>query len=144
MDIFELIYETRASTGQGSAAGREAFSGKTRTDPERSKGISKGLKSKVRVYDTIMDALAKGFFGQIFSTVGSDRLYVITKQRWGTSDDQKVGDKVAKGFTPGSSTPGSTFKEIKGHAIRTMLKHGKQHSKKKEDVAKGEPVQGVE
>tara|TARA_R110002020_G_scaffold22920_3_gene76844 strand:- start:200 stop:628 length:429 start_codon:yes stop_codon:yes gene_type:complete len=141
MDIVDLIQETRATKGQGSSAGRFKFASKDKADVDRSKNVSKGMKSKVRVYDTIMDALSKGFFGQIFSTVGSDRLYVITKQRWGTSDDQRVGDKVAKGFTPGSSTPGSSFKEIKGHAIRTMLKHGKQHSKNKEQVAKGDSSQ---
>lgn len=132
MDIFDIINESRAEKGQGSADGRAAFVSKMRASTDRSKDRAKGEKSKVRVYDTIMDALSKGFYGQIFSTVGSDRLYVITRQRWGTSDKQRVGDKVAKGFTPGSSTPGSSFKEIKGHAIRTMLKHGSKHMSQKD------------
>jgi hypothetical protein len=33
--------------------------------------------------------------------------------------------KIAKGFTPGSSTPGSSFASIKKHAARTLIRYGK-------------------
>ena len=90
----------------------------------RDKGAVKARKSRARIYDTIAKALAQGKVGEIFSTKGSDRLYVISKAGWG----EKSSGKIAKGFTPGSSTPGSDFPSIKAHAARTMLKHGKRGS----------------
>ena len=37
----------------------------------------------------------------------------------------KTYNTIAKGFTPGSSTPSSAWGSIKKHAARTELRHGK-------------------
>lgn len=121
MQIFEIIQEGRFGQ-QGSKAGRSKF-----TSGQGQKRSTKAGKSKVRIYSTIMTALKKGHFGQAFSTKGSDRLYVITKAKWGKDKDQRVGDKVAKGFSPG--TIPSSFNTVKGYASRTMAKHGKSKAK---------------
>jgi len=107
------------------AKGSEVFGSKEGTKGRQRKGVTKSTKSRVKVYPTIMDALRQGKFGDIFSTDGSERLYVITKQKWGTDDEQAVGNKVAKGFTPGSATPSADWKSIKKHAVRTRLRHRK-------------------
>ena len=117
MDLITVIQESRFEKGQGSALGRKKIKGKGKVESE---------KSRVKVYDTIMQALHKGHFGQMFSTKGSDRLYVITKSKWGKDPDQRVGRKVAKGFTPGSAAPGASFKDVKGYSVRTSVRHGKQ------------------
>ena len=96
--------------------GIERASKKGATD----KGAVKAKKSRVRIYATIAKALEQGKVGEIFSTTGSDRVYVVSRAGWGA----KSSGKIAKGFTPGSSTPGSDFKSVKAHAARTMLKHG--------------------
>jgi hypothetical protein len=87
-------------------------------------------KSKVTVYKTIKDALKNTRPGSIFSTKGSYRLYVTTSGGWGKSNQQRVSGRTAKGFTPGSSTPGSNWSSIKSHAARTAVKHGKAGAKK--------------
>ena len=51
-------------------------------------------------------------------------MYVVSKAGWGS----KSKGKIAKGFTPGSSTPSSDFKSVKAHAARTMVKHGRSNS----------------
>lgn len=93
------------------------------------KGEVKARKSRVRVFATIAKALEQGYVGQIFSTKGADRLYVVSKAGWGA----KSKGKIAKGFTPGSSTPGSEFKSVKAHSMRTALKHGTTSSKRIKD-----------
>ena len=119
--MFDIL-EGKAESGQGSKKGREKYTGKKGGSSE--KGAVKSRKSRARIYDTIAHALSKGKVGEIFSTKGSDRLYVVSKAGWG----EKSSGKIAKGFTPGSSTPGSDFKSIKAHAARTMLKHGSSKS----------------
>jgi len=94
-------------------------------DSEKTEKV-KSKKSRVRIYDTIADALKAGSYGQIFSTKGADRLYVITKPTWGSKSRAGGNTKVAKGFTPGSSTPSSKWGSVKSYAVRTMKKHGKQ------------------
>ena len=89
-------------------------------------GKVKSQKARARTFDTIDHALKKGYVGQIFSTKNAGRLYVISKAGWG----KKSSGRIAKGFTPGSSTPSSDWKSVKGHSVRTMKKHGKQKSKK--------------
>jgi len=86
----------------------------------------KARKSRVKIYKTIEDALAKGAVGDMFSTKGASRIYVISRADWG---DDSSG-KIAKGFTPGSSTPSSDFESIKAHSIRTKLKHGETSSER--------------
>jgi hypothetical protein len=95
---------------------------------KRTKTVSR--KSKVTNYATIKDALKKTKPGTIFSTKGSYRLYVTTAGGWGKSKQQRVSGRTAKGFTPGSSTPGSDWKSIKSHASRTSVKHGGAGAKK--------------
>jgi len=120
MTLFRIL-EGRAESGQGSKAGREKYSSKKGATE---KGAVKAKKSRVRIYTTIAVALQQGKVGEIFSTKGSDRVYVVSKADWG----KKSKGKIAKGFTPGSSTPSSDFKSVKAHAVRTMLKHGSAKS----------------
>lgn len=122
MDLIKLINETRASAGRGSAAGRASGLGSTGKDH------TKAGKSRVKIYASITDALRKGYEGQIFSTKNADRLYVITRRKWGKDDEQVVNGKVAKGFSSGSIP--STFKDVKRYAVRTMVRHGKKKDKK--------------
>jgi hypothetical protein len=89
-------------------------------------GVVSSKKSKVINYPSIRVALRRGYPGQIFSTKGAARLYVVSKAGWG----KKSSGKIAKGFTPGSATPSAEWGSIKGHSVRTMKKHGKQKSKK--------------
>ena len=58
----------------------------------------------------------------IFTTNSADRLYVISKGKWGAKSGR---GKIAKGFTPGSATPSADFASVKKHATRTQLRHGK-------------------
>jgi len=107
------------------AKGSKVFSSKEGTKGRDRSGIVKSTKSRAREYPSIMDALRNGNFGDIFTTDGSSRLYVITKRKWGKDDEQAVGNKVAKGFTPGSATPSADFDSIKKHAIRTRKRYRK-------------------
>ena len=93
-----------------------------RKGKEGKDGEEKSTKSRVKTYATIKKALSDGSFGQIFTTKGADRLYVISKGKWGSKSGR---GKIAKGFTPGSSTPSSEFGSIKKHAARTILRYGK-------------------
>ena len=122
MSLF-MILEDRAESGRGSAKGREKYASKKGA---KEKGGVKALKSRVRVFATIAQALSQGRIGQIFSTKAADRLYVISKASWG----KKSSGKIAKGFTPGSSTPSSDWKSVKAHSNRTALKHGSTKSKR--------------
>jgi len=83
-------------------------------------------KSRVKNYPSIKVALRKGYLGQMFSTKGAARIYVISQAGWG----KKSSGRIAKGFTPGSATPSANWDSIKGHSVRTMRKHGKQRSRK--------------
>ena len=112
MNIFDIILESKAQPKDRPNYGK------------RTKTFAK--KSRVKVYDTIKQGLRRGYTGQIFSTKGAGRLYVISKAGWG----KKSSGRIAKGFTKGSATPSADWKSIKGHSVRTMKKHGKQKSKK--------------
>jgi hypothetical protein len=120
MDLLDVIREAKASKGRGSAEGRAKMKKKGAT--------TKASKSRVKVYDSITTALKKGYVGQIFSTKNSNRLYVITKRKWGKDDEQEVGGRVAKGFSP--STIPSKFSDVKKYAVRTLVRHGKQKGEK--------------
>ena len=122
MTLFSIL-EGRAESGQGSKKGREKYTSKEGT---KGSGAVKSKKSRVRIYATIAKALEHGKVGEIFSTKGSDRVYVVSKAGWG----KKSSGKIAKGFTPGSATPSADFKSVKAHAARTMLKHGTSGSKR--------------
>ena len=122
MTLFELL-EGKAESGQGSKKGREKY---TSGEGAKKKGAVKSRKSRVKIYATIAKALEQGYPGQMFSTQGADRLYVVSKAGWG----KKSKGKIAKGFTPGSATPSSKWKSIKAHAMRTSLKHGTTRSER--------------
>lgn len=119
MSFYSIITEAKSNV-YGS---KEGIKGKGR------KGVFKAQKSRVKVYPSIMTALKQGSIGDIFSTDGSERLYVITKQKWGKDDDQQVAGRVAKGFTPGSATPSADWKSIKKHSIRTKMRYRKDVGK---------------
>lgn len=81
----------------------------------------KTMKSRVRIYKSITDALRQGFIGQVFSTTESDRLYVITVQKWGTDTEQIINGRSAKAFY--------SYKDAKKFAVRTMVRHAGERSK---------------
>ena len=118
IDLFALLEETlllesKHEKGKGSKIGREAIHRKG-NEAHTTPG-----KSRVRVYNSITDALRNGYMGQPFSTKKSDRLYVITHQKWGKDKEQIINSRSAKGFS--TETP---FKKIKQYAVDTMLRHG--------------------
>ena len=117
-DLINLVLERKAAT---SDRPKERGSYHTLKD-----GPVTSRKSKVKNYPSIKVALRRGYPGQIFSTKGAARLYVTSNAGWG----KKSSGRIAKGFTPGSATPSSKWDSIKGHAVRTMKKHGKQKSRK--------------
>jgi hypothetical protein len=120
MRIIKLLQESRFGGGRGSDAGRSVFASKEGAKRQR----IKSTKGRVKVFKSIAKALSGSDYGAIFSTVASDRIYVVTRPTWGDkSRDQ--GDKVAKGFAAG--TP---FSEIKGYSVRTRKKHGRERSEK--------------
>lgn len=115
------VTEAKTEKGKGSKEGRSAihsYKEKEHVNPS---------KSRVRNYSSITDALRRGYIGQIFSTKGSDRLYVITKQKWGKDKEQIINGRSAKGFTPGSIP--ASFKDVKKYAVRTMVRHAGATSK---------------
>lgn len=98
----------------------------TKASKEGTDNKKKAFKGRVKNYTTIAQAKAKGKPGQIFSTGRADRLYVISKGKWGKKSGR---GNIAKGFTPGSSTPGSDWESVKKHATRTTLRHGRGSKK---------------
>lgn len=127
IDFLEEINEKTTESGKGSKAGREKYASK-----EGTKGRSvKARKSRVRIFPSIKAALqSEAPVGTIFSTENADRLYVITRQKWGTDKESQVGSRVAKGFTPGSATPAANWPSIKGYSARTKMRHGGATSKR--------------
>lgn len=115
-DFLTFITETRSELGMGSSKGRSSISKSHMLKPH-----THGEKSKVVVYKSITDALRNGYMGQIFSTENADRLYVITKSKWGKDKEQIINGRSAKGFTP-ENIP-SKFKDIKKYSMATMVRH---------------------
>lgn len=120
MRIIRLLQESRFGGGRGSKEGRSVFTSKAGTK----KHSVKARKSRVRVFKSISQALKSLEYGSIFSTIASDRLYVVTKPTWGEKSVNQ-GSRVAKGFAAG--TP---FSEIRGYSARTLKKHGGRTAKK--------------
>jgi hypothetical protein len=108
------VSESKTERGRGSKSGRSAI--------HSTKDITNPKKSRVRIYNSITDALKRGYMGQPFSTNKSNKLYVITKQKWGTDDEQIINGRSAKGF--------NDFKDAKRYAVRTMVRHAGSTSKK--------------
>lgn len=117
VEAIETLLEAR-----GSVSGRKVYSSKEGTKRE----VKKSFKGRVRTYGSIKDALRSGQYGEIFTTKAAGRLYVISKGKWGAKSGR---GKIAKGFTPGSSTPSSGWGSIKKHAARTMLRYGRASDK---------------
>jgi len=115
-DAIDCLTEAR-----GSKEGRKAYTSKEATKDDK----KKSFKGRVKTFTSIRDALAKGSYGQIFSTKSAGRMYVISKAKWG----KKSSGKIAKGFTPGSATPSAKFSSVKKHAARTLLRYGKGSAK---------------
>lgn len=115
--IKSLLLERRTEKGKGSKAGRsqgmKVSGGADKVETE---------KSKVKVYDSIKQALKHGNYGHMFSTKGSKRLYVVTRPTWGKKSRASGTRKVAKGFSKGIP---HSFRDVKGYALRTLRKHGK-------------------
>jgi len=120
MRLIDLIQESRFESGGGSSSGRSGFSSKEAVNRER----LRSTKGRVKIFPSIAKALAALEYGQIFSTISSNRLYVITKPTWGDKSRSGGNNKVAKGFAAG--TP---FTEIKSYSSRTMHKHGATNDK---------------
>lgn len=113
LSLAKLLNETRGETGRGSAQGRAAI----HSTGEK----ASAKKSRVFVYGSIMDALKKGKYGQIFSTKKANRLYVVTKRKWGKDSEQEYAGRVAKGFS--QKTIPSSFNDVKKYSQRTMTRH---------------------
>lgn len=128
MDLISVIREAKDKGSKDKKGVKARGSAEGRSKMSKGGAKTKSSKSRVKVYASITTALKKGYVGQIFSTKNSNRLYVITKQKWGTDDEQEVGGRTAKGFSPGSIP--SKFKDVKKYAVRTLVRHGKQKSGK--------------
>ena len=113
---------TEGNNGRGSSEGRKAYTSRSATKSDK----KLSFKGKVKTYDSIKAALVGGSYCQIFSTKAAGRLYVISKGKWGEKSGR---GKIAKGFTPGSSTPSSKWSSVRKHASRTLLRHGKGSDK---------------
>ena len=89
-------------------------------------------------YDTIQQALERTSPGKIWTTDGADRTYVTSKGR-GSQRPQvpTSGGRIAKGFTPGSSTPSAGGSSIKAHSVRTALKYHSASGKRLKKTYKG-------
>ena len=126
IDLISLIQETfliesKHEKGRGSKKGREAIHRSKSAEAHTTPG-----KSRVRVYNSITDALRNGYMGQPFSTKDADRLYVITHQKWGKDKEQIINGRSAKGFS--GAVP---FSRVKKYAVDTMLRHGGRKDVKK-------------
>lgn len=119
----KTVEEGRSESGKGSKQGRSAI------QTYKRKGHANPVKSRVRIYPSIRKALEKGYVGQKFSTKNADRLYVITKQKWGKDKEHIVNGRVAKGFSPG--TIPSSYSDVQGYAIRTMQRYAGSSKRKK-------------
>jgi len=114
MNIISILQEM----GRGSTEGRDKMA--------KGQGSKRSAtKSRVKVYDSITNALKNGYVGQIFSTKDANRLYVITKQKWGKDNEQIISGRSAKGFSP--KIP---FADVKKYAVRTMVRHGKHKTRR--------------
>ena len=103
---------------RGSKEGRKTYA--SREGAKRN--TRKTFKGRVRNYDSIKSALSDAKYGDIFTTKAANRLYVVSKGKWGKKSGK---GKIAKGFTKGSATPSADWSSVKKHAARTVLRYGK-------------------
>jgi hypothetical protein len=136
VDVINLIEKLEEEKSSRYPSGR----GKYKTK-EKSGDLS--IKSRVKVYDTIKDALKNNSPGHIFSTDGSRRLYVVSKRTHGGTDSESVvSGRIAKGFTPGSATPSAEWGSVKDHAARVGHKYTGKKAKKLSAKARREARKG--
>lgn len=117
MNILSLITEAVSMLGE---AFQTKHQGVEHSKDAPKTNHTKAPKSRVKVYKSINDGLKKGYLGQMFSTHNSDRLYVVTKHKWGKKKQQTISGRTAKGFT------GGDYKSVSGYAMRTMSRYGGQ------------------
>jgi hypothetical protein len=111
---------------------------KPKKKKKKKKGKLKATKSRMPTYATIQKALERTSPGRIWTTDGADRTYVTSRGRGSQKKHvPSAGGRIAKGFTPGSSTPSSAWASIKAHAVRTSLKHGTASGKRLKRTYKG-------
>lgn len=78
---------------------------------------TQSTKGKVSVFKSITHALRNARMGQVFSTKQADRLYVVTKRKWGTDPEQIINSRSAKsGF--------KSFADAKKYSKATKERHG--------------------
>ncbi len=136
MDVINLLRKLEEEKSSRYPSGRGKYSTKKKSG-------SLSIKSRVKVYATIKDALKKKGPGHIFSTKGARRLYVISKRtKGGTDSESVVSGRIAKGFTPGSSTPSSEWGSVKDHAARVGHKYTGKKAKKLSAKARREARKG--
>jgi len=107
---------------RGSKEGRKTYTSKEGAKRD----TKKAFKGRVRTYGSIKNALSDGKYGDIFTTKAANRLYVVSKGKWGKKSGK---GKIAKGFTKGSATPSADWGSVKKHAARTVLRYGKGSDK---------------
>jgi hypothetical protein len=124
-DFFKILNESRHESGKGSKSGREAIHRK------KSEAHTNPGKSRVRVYNSITDALKNGYMGQKFSTRNADRIYVVTHQKWGKDKEQIINGRSAKGFS--TSTP---HKRIEKYSRDTIIRHAGKDKRRRQKEGK--------
>lgn len=112
IDLIDLVNESRTEMAKGSKEGRSSIHNFSK------KSHSKSSKSRIKVYNSITDALRRGYMGQMFSTKNADRIYVITSQKWGEDPEQIINGRSAKGFS--TKTP---LDRIKKYSRYVMVNH---------------------
>ena len=136
MDVINLLEKLEEEKSSRYPSGRGKYYTKKKTG-------NLSIKSRVKVYATIKDALKAKGPGHIFSTKGSRRLYVISKRTHGGTDSESVvSGKIAKGFTPGSATPSAEWGSVKDHASRVGTKYGTTNAPKRSAKARREARKG--
>jgi hypothetical protein len=115
---------------------------------EKTSSKAKAKKSHIPVFSTIKTALKSGKVGpgDLFSTKGSDRIYMVTAKPWGDGADKETAQThnglTAKGFSGGgdqspTSTSIKTLKKVSKRAkeragIEKKTKEGEHHHSRKE------------
>ena len=84
-------------------------------------GMIQSKKSKVKIMPSIKDGTRSTPPGGVFSTPKSNRIYVVTKHKWGHKKPISGNNNVYKGFS--ADTP---IEDIKGFADRTKERYGKK------------------
>ena len=136
VDVINLLEKLEEEKSKRYPSGRGKYSTKKKSG-------NLAIKSRVKVYDTIKAGLKTGSPGHIFSTDGSRRLYVVSKRsKGGTDSESVVSGRIAKGFTPGSSTPSSEWGSVKDHAARVGTKYGTTNAPKRSAKARREARKG--